>query len=71
MMKIILMKKHLINLLLMAKKQLRVFGEYYEAVLCCILNDIEYKRISKHPTRPNTSRDWVVVQNNKKVLRDV
>jgi hypothetical protein len=55
----------------MAKKQLRVFGEYYEAVLCCILNDIEYKRISKHPTRPNTSRDWVVVQNNKKVLRDV
>jgi hypothetical protein len=54
----------------MAKKKLKVFEEYYEAVLYCVLNNISYNTISKYHTRLNTSRDWFVIQHNKKVLKN-
>jgi len=66
-----LTKKNLITKFIMAKKKLQIFNEYYEAILYCILNNIEYERISKHHTRLNTSRDWFVMQRNKKVLKNV
>lgn len=55
----------------MAKQKLKVFDEYYEAAMYCIMNGIKYNRISKHHTRLNTSKDWIVVQHNKKVLKSV
>jgi hypothetical protein len=65
------MKMLLMNKFIMPKKKIKVFNEYYEAILYCILHNVEYKRISKHHTRLNTSRDWFVVQRNRKVLKNV
>lgn len=53
----------------MAKKKLKIFDEYYEAVMYCINNGLEYKRVCKAESRAGTSKDWFVYLANGKVLK--
>ena len=51
-----------------SKKQLKVFKHYYEAIVYCVNNDLKYKEVVKHPSRPNTMYNWYVILKNKKPL---
>ena len=53
----------------MAKKKLKIFDEYYEAVMYCVNNGLEYKRVCKAESRARTSKDWFVYLANGKVLK--
>ncbi len=53
----------------MAKKQLKIFEEYYEAVVYCVNNGINYKRVEKHSSRAGTSKNWFVHLSNGKALK--
>ena len=51
------------------KKTLRIFTEYCDAVMYCVNNDIKYRNVIKHGSRPNTSKSWYVIKSNGKALR--
>lgn len=53
----------------MAKKKLKIFEEYCEAVMYCVNNGLEYKRVCKAESRAGTSKDWFVYLANGKVLK--
>lgn len=53
----------------MAKKRLKIFTEYCDAVIYCVNNGIPYKKVVKHETRRGTSKNWFVYLKNGKVLK--
>ena len=53
----------------MAKKQLKIFEDYCDAIIYCFNNDIKFKKVEKHNSRTGTSKNWFVHLNNGKSLK--
>ena len=53
----------------MAKKRLKIFEDYCDAVIYCVNNELKYKRVEKHSSRAGTSKNWFVHLSNGKTLK--
>jgi hypothetical protein len=48
---------------------MKIFTNYYEAVIHCIMNDVVGYRVKKHDSRPNTMYNWYVIDKKGKHLK--
>jgi hypothetical protein len=48
---------------------MKIFTNYYEAVMFCGERGIQGCRVKKHPSRPNTMLNWYVIDKKGKPIK--
>jgi hypothetical protein len=48
---------------------MKIFTNYYEAVMHCVEKDIHDYRIKKHDSRPNTTFNWYIIDKKGKPIK--